>query len=785
MKISLDWLSDFVTWKEKDPHAIADRVTRAVGEVDDVVLQGSRLSHVVVGRVKNLRKHPNADKLSLCDVETDKGMKPVVCGGTNLKEGMLVAFAHIGARVVWHGTEEVTLEQAKIRGETSEGMICAAEELELAAQFPAQPHDGERPIIALPEHLKVGAPLRDALGLTDSVLHIDNHAITNRPDLFSHKGVARECVALGLATWKKAAKKPALKFPAAPSSVVMRVDDADLVSKYFACRIDIDAHGETPDWMRRRLEATGWRSINLPTDITNYVMMETGVPLHSFDADDIKGVVHLRGAKAGEEITTLDKVKRKLPEGAIVLSDDEGIFDLLGIMGGLRSSTKETTRRIYLHSASVNPVAIRRTIVATGHRTDAATVYEKGVPHVIAEEGFIRACELFLELVPGARIVSRKEIFGKTAAPRAITVELARVSSMIGADIKETKIKQILTDLGYAVSKAAKGNLKAAPPAWRTDVGGDADVIEDIARIHGYDEIEPMMPSARITPPPRDHRLSRLRDGFKEERFIEQLHVAFVSPALLAASGMGESDAVKIANPLGEELSLMRTSLLPRLLETAAREARGTATIRFFEIGSVFHDDGEHVECTALITGKTDDDAAGEPLLALKRSLRNAVMHAGHALSFAPADATAPWMHGGRTAKIACDDAVIGTLTELHPQVAQRFGLAARTAVASLSVTELMARAPREQAARPLPLFPAIRYDETIAVTKERTARKILEGAQGAHPLLETVESVGLYPAPEGMRLTLRFTYRAPDRTLPESDVLPIHQQIIASLVTS
>jgi len=295
MKISLAWLSDFITWKEKDARLIAERLTAATGEVEDIEEQGLQLAGCCVGKVLTLGKHPNADRLSLCDVATDQGKKHVVCGGTNLRVGMRVAFAHVGTRVKWHGEGMVTLEKTKIRGEESEGMICAAEELQLEQLFPeATGHE----IMDLGDGDEgVGMSLREFLGLTDTILHVDNHAITHRPDLFSQIGFARECVALGLATWKKTKKIKEPVFPKGALPFEMVVEQKKLVPRYCGCTLKVAGLGETPAWMKRRLLATGFRPINLPIDITNYVTVELGMPLHSFDLKDFKGVVHIRSSK--------------------------------------------------------------------------------------------------------------------------------------------------------------------------------------------------------------------------------------------------------------------------------------------------------------------------------------------------------------------------------------------------------------------------------------------------------------------------------------------------------
>src|SRR3989344_1197297 len=501
MKLSLNWLSDFVSFSEKNPEKIAERLTLGVAEVEHIEMQGALLEKCVIGKIVKLGKHPNADKLSLCTVETDQGKKQVVCGGTNLREGMLVAFAHVGAHVR-NNEELLELKAMKLRGEVSEGMICAAGELELTELFPPKKEEGNRPVVDLGnDGYTVGQPLRDALKLSDTIFHIDNHAITHRPDLFSHIGFARECVALGLGTWKKKPETKAFTFTKDRTPFKFIVDDPKLMPRYLGCMIEISELGDTPDWMKIRLSAVGWRPLNLPIDITNFVASEVGVPLHSFDADDIRGEVHMRAAKKGEKIVTLDHKEHTLPAGALVLSDDEGIFDLLGIIGGLRSSTKEGTKHIYLHSASLDPLSIRRTVIATGHRTAAATVYEKGVPPVTTEAGFYRALELFLAHVPGAKVTSMLETFGDNGTGKTISLSPSRATHFLGREVSEKEATTILSALDFSVTVdngvgALRGSteltinstpLQVTTPLHRLgDIRIEVDLFEEIAPIAGF-----------------------------------------------------------------------------------------------------------------------------------------------------------------------------------------------------------------------------------------------------------------------------------------------------------
>lgn len=790
MKISLEWLGEMIAWSEKNPHEIARRLTLSSAEVEEVQELGALLEHCCVGRVKALAKHPGADKLSVLEVETDKGMKKVVCGGTNLKDGMLVAFAHVGA-TVRHGDELVTLQKAKIRGEESEGMICAAEELGLEERFPPSPDDGAKPIVDLTNAgLKPLAPLREALGMNDTVLHVNNTAITQRPDLFSHVGFARECVAIGIATWKKGSQ-PAFATPVFPKTAMPFAirSDTDAVPRYCACILEIGDIGETPEWMRKRLEATGWRSVSLPVDITNYVSMETGMPLHSFDADDLKGDVSMRLSKKGETIVTLDDVERKLPDGAVVLSDDEGIFDLLGIMGGLRSSTKNTTRRILLHSAIVDPVRIRKAIIATGHRTDASTVYEKGIPRITAERGFFRALELMLELIPGAKIVSRMDTWGDDGKPVTLDLDAARVRSMLGDEIPVKEMAGVLEAIGCEVKIKGEA-LHVTLPLHRTrDLTGTHDLIEEIGRIRGYDRIASAMPSAELRVPERDWEVHAMRDALKGDGFFEIMPLSLTGPKQLAACKLDPARCVALANPIGETTSLLEPSLLPGLLEHAQASVHLVdGHLKTFRWGHVFEKGKEeNVDMGLLLWDASASGLLDEPLLQLRAALEAAVGEAARTIQIEPHPEPPAFAHPGRCARLKTSDGKdAGVLCELHPSVAAQFDLSGRTAVALMSLSCLLKSPATSTLAKPLPHFPDVTYDETMPRAHANAIGPALAKLTASNPLLESASIHDLYAGkgvPEGSyNVTVRFVYRAADKTLTDDEAKKAHEKVLSSL---
>ena len=816
MKISLHWLQDFVHFTSDDVHHLAERLTVSVAEVERIERLGELLDRCCVGKITGIKKHPKADRLWLCDVETDHGKKRVVCGGSNLQKGMLVAFAHVGARVRWHGKDLMTLEKAKIRGEESEGMICSAEELGLECLFISSPSDGPSPIIdliKLKEKIKVGQPLREALGLTDVIFHIDNHAITHRPDLFSHIGFARECVAIGIAKWKKRPKDKPIAFPKTSLPFAIHNDCRTLVPRYNACLLSIDATGTTPDWMRQRLEATGWRSVSLPVDITNYVTMELGMPLHSFDAQDLHGDIHMRETSEGEKVTNLDGIERPLPPGAVVLSDEKGIFDLLGIMGGKRSTMKDTTRTVFLHAAVVNPSVIRQTILATGLRTDAATIYEKGIPHISVPAGFSRALSLFLSLVPGARTTSQLLSFGNDGTARHIPLSLEHSFRTIGIDIPKKNTVSILENLGCSVKsssrrpasaeattgkqgygrqeklKAQSSKLVVTPPLYREDLQEEHDLIEELARVHGYDRLPARMPSTPCRAPCRAPRLRQIRIQAKEEGFLEILPLSLLGPLLLHRSGLSETPCVQVENTLGEELSLLQPSALPRLLEHAEKSFRLTgASLRTFTVTHVFtppHE--EHQTLTLLLTQKNVPSLRSSPVLLLKSHLTTILQGARFSPVFSPHSSPPPLAHPAQCASLLCHDQPIGELFTLHPAKCSAFGLPPSTAAASVNLDTLFALSPDARVLRSLPMYPSVSYDVTLSRRHSSPPlQHVLEKARRVSPLLTDLHVADLFdgkPLPAGeYNVTLRCIYQDPTRTLTEEEAKREHEKVTHAL---
>ena len=503
-------------------------------------------------------------------------------------------------------------------------------------------------------------------------------------------------------------------------------------------------------------------------------MLEVGVPMHSFDLDDIKGDIVARVAVEGEPLHTLDDKEWKLPEGALVFSDEEGNFDLVGIMGGKRSSTKESTKRIYLHALSLDPVQIRRTVIATGHRTDAATIYEKKVPHTSVEIAFHRALALFLAHAPGAKITSAMSSGGDNGVVKPIKFSVSRAASLLGADIPEETIMKIFADLGFTVMGHGDDMMVTAPPHRTGDITGEHDLIEEVGRIYGFNNIEDTMPSASIVPPERDTRINSMRDALKEQGYIELLPLSLIGPDLLSKVGIDSEMCTEIDNAIGKETSLMAPSTLPALLEHAEKNILAFDNVlRTFHLSTVFKGGiDSNIELGMSIVTKKKTDLKTDPFLLLKQELSEALSDAGYQMSLDICKDVPTHASSGRTASIVVEGTVIGTLFEVSAEVKQKFDLPARAAALTLDVTALKDIPAATIVAKVVPEFPAITYDTTIEMTHDKSAGNLLKQISESSKLLESVDIADIYGKESGAyKLTLRCTYRSPDKTLTDEEV--------------
>ena len=583
MNVTYNWLKEFVDF-DLSPDELAALLTMLGLEVESMEKLGEGMDDVVVALVEEKRQHPNADKLSLCRVNNGKELLDVVCGAQNFKQGDTVALAQIGA--VLPG--DFKIKRSKIRGEESCGMLCSDKELGMAEESAG--------IIVLPASIApLGTPVFTALGLKDTLFEIG--LTPNRSDCLSVIGIARDIAA-------KLDRK--LKYP--PSTLLegsegvdsligVTVEDSELCPRYAARYISGCSIAPSPEWLVKRLTAIGIRSINNVVDVTNLIMMELGQPLHAFDCDRLSGKrIVVRKAGEGEQFTTLDNQMRDLTSTDLVICDAERPVALAGVMGGLNSEIENTTTSILLESAFFKPSAIRKTSKRLGLHTESSHRFERGIDIDGVARALDRAASLIVELAGGTLAKGSLDVYPGKCDRAAISFRPEKANELIGIDLKREDIIDILTRLKCQVTPSADGSVAVIPPHYRIDIEREIDLIEEVARLNGYDKIPATMPIARVVSDrPTRHQVieKQVRDLLVNNGMTEIINFSFTAPEAAGKLLLSDDDprriAIKLANPLVDEQSVMRTTLLPGLLETAARNINfRSLDLKLFEMRRVY-----------------------------------------------------------------------------------------------------------------------------------------------------------------------------------------------------
>ncbi|HQK91319.1 MAG TPA: phenylalanine--tRNA ligase subunit beta [Smithellaceae bacterium] len=793
MLVSLKWLEDYIDL-ELSAEELADRLTMAGLEVDEIQTLAPKFSGVVAAKILSVRPHPNADKLSLCDVTDGVETYPIVCGAKNIHAGDVVPLAKAGA-VIPGG---YTIKSTTLRGEKSEGMLCSEAELEIG--------DDASGILQMPADMALGRPLQEALDLGDTVLDI---GITpNRSDCLSMIGIAREAAAL---TGKKM-KMPDVKVRESAQDVSLlssvTIEDADLCPRYTARLIQNVTIGGTPVWMKTRLEAAGLRAINNVVDVTNFVMLEMGQPLHAFDFRFLEeGRIVVRKSKPGEEFISLDEKSRLLPENTLLICDGKKPVAIAGIMGGLNSEVKEDTRTILLESAYFNPASIRRSSRRLGMPTDAAFRFERGIDPEGVVRALDRAAQLIAELSGGE--VCRNyldEYPAKIKAVENIPLRMDRVRQVIGARVPAREAVRILKSIGMALRREGKGAYRVTPPSFRVDIEREIDLIEEIARLYGYDRVPSTLPSVSVSEAETVPRLAleeRIRQLMTGAGYSEIINYSFSSPDSAEALGLSPEDErrrfVVIKNPLTEDQSIMRTTLVYGLLETLKKNLRNASfNLKLFEIGRTFfkRHDGELPEerniLAALAAGKVADDLWGSKVSVdfydLKGSLENIFQDLKLDSCRCRTETSEPFLHPGQSCGVYIGDVRVGFLGKAHPEVLKKMDIRSDAYLFEINLDLLGKQTGRRIRYRELSKFPAVQRDVAFVVPESMESEKMLEIVLSQHEdLLENVSIFDIYSG-KGLEertksLGLRFSYRALDRTLTDAEINSIHNRIVQNTV--
>lgn len=792
MQISRNWLCDLL---EEVPavEELAELLTHAGLEVEAIDRLGQGLDHVVVGRVLEKRPVEGSDKLHLCSVDVGDGTPlQIVCGAANYEVGARVPTALVGAEL----PGGMRIERRKLRGVESAGMLCSEVEIGIS--------DESSGLMLLPEDAPVGTPIVDYLHLDDVVLTIN--ATPNRPDWLSHLGVARELAAITGARLRMPEAKVREEGASASERIAIEIEAPDRCTRYAGRVVEGVRFGPSPLWMQQRLRACGVRALGNLIDVTNYVLLETGHPLHAFDLDQVRGGrIVVRRAGAGEKLTTLDDKERTLVEDDLVIADAERALVLAGVMGGADAEVGQGTTRVLLESAHFAPEGVRRASRRHGLHTESSHRFERGADPGAVRAALDRAAALLVELAGGQVRQGVVDVHPRPAAPRSVALRWRRVGELLGVDVPVDRARSILVELGFELDGEDEAGARFRVPSFRVDVEGEADLIEEIARIHGYDQVPTVLPPAGSAPP-RDDRatqvMARVREAMAGAGIDEVLNYAFVDPRDLAAlDPAGDRPAVvPLKNPLTETQSAMRTTLVAGLLRNASFNLnRQVEDLRFYEIGPVFLPEArrdspvaEPVRLAGLLQGNRRPAGWAEPAQPVdfydaKGAIEAALAAIGASdVRWEPGEAT--WLHPRSAARILLGDREAGLVGELHPQVAEAFDLPRGVFVFELDFGAVVDAARLLPRFGGVPRFPAVLRDLAVVVSTEVSAAQVegvLRGPIG-EGLVESVELFDVYQGPqlgEGRKnLAYAIRYRASDRTLEEKEITRVHGALVAAL---
>jgi phenylalanyl-tRNA synthetase beta chain len=799
MKLPLKWLREFVTI-DASVEEISRRLSVAGLEVENIERLTPSFEGVTIARVLDVQKHPNADRLNLCQVDTGSEKLSIVCGAPNVQAGMTAALARVGAKL----GKEPPLQAAVIRGVRSEGMLCSERELGLSTD-----HAG---ILSLPLDAPLGMPLADYLGLDETVF--DVAVLANRGDCLSILGLAREVSALFdirlTLVRLKSLKIDRRDGSHGPDAFMVDLTAPDLCPRYAALKMTGIKIGPSPSWMKRRLELCGTRSINNVVDATNYVMLELGQPLHAFDLTKISGgKIVVRRAGEDREFVTLDNETRQLTPDDLLIADAEKPLAIAGIMGGQNSEVSDATTTILLESAYFEPMTIARTARRLGLRSEASYRFERGVDRMGQVAALFHVAELLRQIANAKDDGPVIDCEVRPALPREITLDPKKLAALLGVEIPAPEVRRRLLALGATIKKSAQGKnlLSVVPPPYRSDLNEPADLAEEIARLTGLEDVPAELPARQFAyaAPNREREFFRgAREIVQGAGFTEMDTLAFATSADNDKFvGIAQGEPIRVQNPLSEELRQMRRSIVPALIEALRFNLNRQAPLfHAFEIAKVYSlQDGAPVERMALGALSYGDYAmaeVGRPAIKAGFFTMKGVVEVflaalglGERVSYQPpADGELGFLHPGRAAKLMLDDDRVGYLGELHPREAMERDLTEACIVCELDLEKFRAYGftPR-RSIEPPPRFPAVRRDLALVLDREFPAVIVMQTVRELGS--ELLEDVTVFDAYEGQSIAsgkksvaLALTYRAKDRTLTDEEVNRVHTALVEAVRT-
>jgi len=769
MKFSEQWLRTWVN-PRMDSNELVEAITMAGLEVDDVDPVAGDFQGVIVGEIVWVGQHPDADKLSLCRVSDGDSTQDVVCGAPNVRIGLKAPFARVGGFL----SDGQRIERAQVRGAESNGMLCSEAELDLS-------EDGSG-LMELPEDAPAGADLREYLSLDDRSLDVD--LTPNRSGCLSIRGNARDLGALTSQTFEDLEPEAVTAVRSEIPSI--RVDAPQACPRYVGRIIrQVDTSAPTPVWMRERLRRSGVRSIDAVVDVTNYVMLEMGQPMHAFDRARVRGGIVVRMATEGETLQLLDGQTLELGTDNLVIADHQRPLALAGIMGGEESGVNEKTQDILLESAFFDPVMLAGKARAHGLHTDSSHRFERGVDWELQRAATERATALLLDIV-GGEAGEVIEIASTEHLPASTSVHLreARVAEVLGMTIDRTTIEEILSRLGLRIVHLNRDGWEVAVPSFRFDISIEVDLIEEIGRIYGYNRLPVTEAEGRITisaGPESVRPLSRVQDHLVALDYQEAITYSFVDPKLQQRVDP-EAASIELANPISSDMAVMRTSLWPGLLQTLSHnENRQQNRVRLFETGLRFRREAGDILQESMLAGLITGPATSENWVNESRNvdfydakgdLESLAGMLGKTLEFEPAQH--PALHPGQSARVSADGQVIGWLGTLHPQLQKMLDLHGRVCLYELSLEPVLnGYVPHFKA---FSKFPEVRRDLAILIGEETgwaavetVARRAAGDALTGLRIFDVYQGEHIEKGQKSIALSLFWQH--PERTLGDEEV--------------
>ena len=783
MKVPVKWLKDYVDINI-DAKELADALTMTGSKVEEVITTGDEIQNVVTGKIIKIEPHPDAEKLVVCQLDIGKDeLLQIVTGANNMKENDIVPVALHGSSL----PGGVKIKKGKLRGVVSNGMMCSEEELGIAGDEPVHG------LMILPEDTPIGVDIKTVLGLDNPIL--DFEITSNRPDCLSMVGMARETAA----TLGTKYRMPETSFSVCKDKHVsdyVQVEVKDELCRRFMARAIVDVKIEpSPQWMQERLMDAGVRPINNIVDITNFVMLELGQPMHAYDRREItSGKIVVERASQGEKFTTLDEIERELNSDVLCIKDDKKIIGIAGLMGGLDSEIKDDTTEVIFECANFDGTNIRVSAQKLGLRTEASSRFEKDLDPNLTQIAIDRACYLVEKLNAGKVVEGTIDVYEKPVKEKKLTVDSLWVNRFLGTDMPAEEMKQYLDSLELYTT--INGTLlEITVPTFRTDINIKEDIAEEIVRIYGYDKLPSTIISSvseKGGKTEKQHMDDMVLNTMLASGLSQSISYAFISPKAFDKINLPEDselrNTVKIKNPLGEDYSVMRTTTIPSIMESLGRNyARNNEVARLFEIGRVYiplKDDSllpeERNILTAGMYGECD-------YFDLKGVVENLLEVLGVEKYTFVRESDNPVFHPGKTAALIIKNEKLGVLGEVHPDVSDKFGLDIPAYVAELNLDKLYACANMDKKYKPLPKYPAVTRDIALLVDDSILVQEIQDIIikQGGS-MVKAVKLFDIYKGeqiPEGKKsIAYAIVYRGENKTLTDDEVNKVHSKILKTL---